>query len=154
MKIYLAAPWTHKDAARAVATDLTTNGHTITTRWWDHRDVPGYRSPTCSEEEFAELAEQATLDLEGVTMADVFVLLNTGVSEGKAVEMGYALSLGIPIICVGPRSNLFHYCDMVEVVDGVEALLMALDNIEATWRADEAAMDDTFEDWCDERDEF
>lgn len=153
MRIYLAAPWTHRDTAREVARDLVGAGHSITTRWWEHREVPGYLSSSCPEEEFAELAEQAMLDLDGVAHADVFVLLNTGVSEGKAVEMGVAIASGVPIILVGTRSNLFHYTDVVEVVDGIDQLLMALDNMEAAWAADESSpLDDPdYSEWEAER---
>ena len=144
MLVYLAAPWVDKQQAQEVADILGRQGHCITTRWWEHRDVPGYRTGNETRDELAELAEQAQLDLDGVLGADVFVLLNSQVSEGKAVETGVALCSGMPIIVLGKRSNLFHYCDMVEMVNDIDQLLMTLDSMEASWTTEsdvEAARD-------------
>lgn len=91
--------------------------------------------PDCPPYEHQELEEQATLDLEGVALCDVFLLLNAAVSEGKAVEMGYALASGCHIIVVGERSNLFHYCPQVEMARDIDEALMALDNIEHSMTA-------------------
>lgn len=110
MRIYIAAPWTHKTDAARVASLLETAGHTITKRWWEHCEVPGYLTADHSNDD--ELTEQALQDIDGVLTADVFVLLNYEKSEGKAVETGIALAVGIPIIVVGGRSNLFHYLDV------------------------------------------
>ena len=110
MRIYIAAPWTHKADAARVASLLEAAGHTITKRWWEHREVPGYLTADHSNDD--ELTEQALQDIDGVLTADVFVLLNYEKSEGKAVETGIALAVGIPIIVVGGRSNLFHYLDV------------------------------------------
>lgn len=133
MKVYLAAPWVDKQQAQEVADILVRQGHCITTRWWEHRDVPGYRTGNETRDEMAELAEQAQLDLDGVLSADVFVLMNSTVSEGKAVETGVAICSGVPVIILGKRSNLFHYCDMVELVDDIDQLLMCLDSMELTF---------------------
>lgn len=117
MRIYVAAPWTHKADAARVAAGLEAAGHEITKRWWEHREVPHYLTDDDSND--AELRQQAVEDVQGVLDADVFVLLNYEKSEGKAVETGIALAAGVPIIVVGQRSNLFHYLD-VEVVPEAE----------------------------------
>lgn len=126
MNIYLAAPWRDKEVAREAGRKLISAGHTITEPWWDHTDVNGL-------DEFAdELRRQAYADLRGVGGADVFVLLNTGKSEGKAVELGYALACkeatGFPdILLVGKRgehsSNVFHFLDEVNLFPSVEAVI-------------------------------
>jgi nucleoside 2-deoxyribosyltransferase len=103
-RIYLAAPWVRRDEARAAGELIEAAGHTITKKWWEHRDVPIDQA-----DRHLELEQQAIEDLEGVFRAQVFVLLNLATSEGKAVETGLALAYGKPIILVGERSNLFHY---------------------------------------------
>lgn len=113
MKVYIAAPWTRKALAASYAAVLEASGHTITKRWWEHREVPGYLTDDHTND--AELAQQALEDIDGVLAADVFVLLNLEKSEGKAVETGIALAAGIPIVVVGPRSNIFHYLDVTVV---------------------------------------
>lgn len=131
MKVYLAAPWSHKAAMSLVAKEFEGAGHTITKKWWEHREVPGYLDGSCSAEERDELEAQAAEDLSGIHQADAFVLWNAASSEGKCVEMGYAIANSIPVILIGGRSNLFHYlCDDVEVVTSIDEALMALDNRE------------------------
>lgn len=137
MRLYLAAPWTCKSAAQTFAQILEDAGHTVPCRWWEHSELPAYLSGQETEGDFAVLAEQAYLDLDGVLTADAFVLLNLVKSEGKAVETGVAIASGVPIIVVGPRSNLFHYTSSVEVVATVNECLMALDNMVAAWEGEQ-----------------
>lgn len=128
MKVYVAAPWTHKAEAERFALLLEANGHTITKKWWEHREVGGYLQDDIEADEYGELVEQADEDISGVHTCDAFVLLNLSKSEGKAVETGYALSrrytpTPCKLILVGPKSNLFHYIDdWYEVARPEEAL--------------------------------
>lgn len=123
MKIYIAAPWVRKSEAIMAAWDFEQAGFTITKRWWEHREVPGY---LVNDHDNAELRQQADEDMRGVHIADLFVLLNYEKSEGKAVETGFALAAGIPILLVGGKSNLFHYSAGVTEAGSVgEAVEMA-----------------------------
>ena len=117
MRVYIAAPWICKDAARDAAVLFSDAGFVITKRWWDHREVPGYLE---HDDHIEELRQQAREDFEGVLTADLFVLLNLSKSEGKAVETGIALTWGIPIILVGGKSNLFHYTPNIDEARSVE----------------------------------
>lgn len=108
MRIYIAAPWVEREKLPAIARVFEGAGHTITERWWEHEDVPNYPHHT-TEAEDKELGNQATRDLLGVFMADAVVLINSAKSEGKAVETGLAIAAGMPVIVVGPRSNIFHW---------------------------------------------
>ena len=121
MKLYLAAPWSHMEEAREAARKLTAAGHRITEPWWDHRDVNGI------DDEADELVDQAWRDLEGVDNADRFILLNLGKSEGKAVELGWALCRRIMVIAVGKRgehsNNVFHYLPQIKWVSTIEELI-------------------------------
>lgn len=143
MRIYVAAPWTHKLEARVLADVLEAAGHTLTKKWWEHREVPGYLRRDITQEAHDELTVQALEDLQGVADADAFILLNLEKSEGKAVETGVALTaytlrlsladLGIEgegptrFILIGGKSNLFHYLPVWEEYTNVESMLIALD---------------------------
>lgn len=106
--IYIAAPFRDREQMPAIATQLEDAGFHITHKWWLVDDV-GHDD----EDHITTNAEHATKDIEGVLNADVVLLINTGKSEGKAIEQGVALAAGLPIVAVGKRgehsSNLFHY---------------------------------------------
>ena len=129
MKVYVAAPWINKDEARAAAERLEAAGHTITKRWWEHREVPGYLTDDHSND--AELTQQAIEDVDGVLASHVFVLLNLGKSEGKAVETGIAIMQNLPIFVIGGKSNLFHYFPGVREVDTLDDVIAALGSTDA-----------------------
>lgn len=118
MKIYVAAPWTHKAEAAAFASQLESAGHTVTEKWWQHADVESYPRPG-SKAEHAELRQQASKDVKGVRTCDVLIVLQLAKSEGKAVEQGLALAWEKPMIVVSPDGtygNLFQVrygCTMV-----------------------------------------
>lgn len=118
--IYLAAPWVHRDAAKAAAGSLRLAGHTITEPWWDHPDTS----------DPSELARQANADYIGVINADVLMLLNLVKSEGKAVEQGIALAHTIPIVAVGARgSNIFQHLPDYTWVSSIEEAIHAVENV-------------------------
>lgn len=108
MKVYLAAPWLERDRLPAYARVFEAAGHTLTERWWEHPDVPGYPHNT-TEAEDKELADQAIKDFMGVLLAEAVVVINSAKSEGKAVETGVAIAANMPVIVVGQRSNIFHW---------------------------------------------
>lgn len=120
MRVYIAAPWKHRDEAQRVGEKFEQAGHKITEKWWDHVDVGQDQMAS----QAAEMARQAKSDRAGVFAADHFIFLNLGYSEGKCVELGMALSEGVPIIAVGERSmNVFHYLPEVKWVGTVEEAL-------------------------------
>lgn len=98
MRVYVAAPWTRKEDARAAAELLEREGLEITEKWWDHSETT----------DPVELEDQAVKDVDGVERSDVLLLLNLEKSEGKAVETGIALGRRIPVLMVGEKSNVFH----------------------------------------------
>lgn len=148
MRIYVAGPWTHKADAKAAADFLEAEGHTITKKWWEHREVPGYLDwpVAATEETNAELVQQAEEDIAGVISADVFVLLNLEKSEGKAVETGIALTHVPYCVLLGGKSNLFHYLPAWTRVDSLgelSTLLNALTAPEALFVAGRDLGDET-----------
>lgn len=125
MRVYLAAPWCDRELARDAAATFERAGFTITERWWEHPDVPNYPL-NCTAAEHDELGDQAVKDFIGVVTAHALILLNTGKSEGKAVETGVAIAGNKPIILVGERSNIFHFLPCVQQVADVAAAIELL----------------------------
>lgn len=135
MRIYVAAPWTRKAEAAAMGVALENAGHTITKKWWEHREVPGYLTTGLHPDENQELIQQAMEDIQGVLNADALVLLNLEKSEGKAVETGVAVTSALLLsfghtergvsrmILLGGKTNLFHYLPTWEhATDGKDVI--------------------------------
>lgn len=102
--IYIAAPWAHRDEAKIMADVLRADGHTINSRWLtEHADIP-----VDAPNRRAALHEQATCDAEDVLSSNLFVYVNSLLSEGKATELGFALMSGVEIALIGERGpNIF-----------------------------------------------
>lgn len=121
LKVYIAAPFPLKAAAIELMKFVEAGGHAVTSTWLRVNDMP-------------DSDEAARLDLADVRRADVLVALNppgweTKGSGGRHVELGSALTLGRPVILLGPRTNTFHHHSDVQACDtatGVLAALMAL----------------------------
>lgn len=110
MTIYLAAPWKHKQDAKAAREQFERAGITVRARWIDFESpTPATKPADDAGTEYPRnlLALEAGKDLEDIMQADAFVLLNLAMSEGKACETGIALMLGIPIVSVGKGRNVF-----------------------------------------------
>ncbi len=124
MRVYLAGPWAERTSMPRAAAQLELAGHSVTHRWWEFEDDPvdGYPSNKDSD----ALTNHAINDFIGVVTADVVVLVNSAMSEGKAVETGIAIAGNKPIVLVGVRSNLFHYLPNVHIVDSVDAAVELL----------------------------
>ena len=66
--------------------------------------------------------------------ADALVALNPPGWEskgtgGRHVELGSALTLGRPVILLGPRTNTFHHHSDVQMVDTATGVLTALTSL-------------------------
>lgn len=131
MKIYVAAPWAEKQCARKAATVLTEAGHVITSDWLNEgeRDYGngyyGALDHRCSDHA-VDLQERAIQDISDIRQSEAMVLLNAHKSEGKTVETGMAIILGIPVFVVGKPTNVFHYLDLVRCYDSLEEVINAI----------------------------
>jgi hypothetical protein len=111
MRVYVAAPWKQREAAREVAYRLIVAGLLVTSRWlWSHGDTD---DPTL-------LNIEAHHDLEDVRQAQIMLVLNLEMSEGKATEQGIALERGMHIIGVGRPTQIFHHHENYEWVANVD----------------------------------
>ena len=127
MKIYIAAPWIHREDMPNVAKKLEDKGHTITKKWWEVKEAK-----EGSGKDY-ELRTQAEDDVRGVRNADLVLVINSAKSEGKALEQGVAIALDKPIVIVGKRGehskNVFHYLPIYKWVDDLEGALNVIDTI-------------------------
>lgn len=118
MKIYLCAPWKHREEAAQYARRLENDGHQITRDWWNKE---------AGDHETDKLGQLAEEDLKAVHEADYVLVLNLEKSEGKAVETGYALALKKRIGIVGKPFNIFYHLNDVEHYDTFKEALQNLD---------------------------
>lgn len=129
MKVYVAAPWVRRPEAIDFGKRLVAAGHELTCHWFTHEtdgDPTDSTGITCNP---ISIIQQAVEDINDVRRADVLIVLNLQKSEGKAVETGVALANKIPVISVGPRSNIFQALGFeVESQDDALALLTKLTN--------------------------
>lgn len=112
--VYIAAPYPTRDNAIRIMTLLEGYGFQVTSRWLKAHD-------TLSDSD-------ARKDLDDIARADVLLALNgldwvNQGSGGRHVEFGYALALGIPIVMLGPRSNIFHHLTHVMIVEDETAMI-------------------------------
>jgi nucleoside 2-deoxyribosyltransferase len=104
--VYIACPWVRKSDAIEAGQKFKDAGFHVTSRWFDHQGDPNDSAGVSVSDEV--IKQQAIEDLQDVLDADVIVVLNLQKSEGKAVETGFALAHGIPLVTVGSRSNIFQ----------------------------------------------
>jgi hypothetical protein len=118
LKVYIAAPFPLRAEAVKLMQFLEAAGHAVTSTWLRKDDMP-------------DSDAAARLDLADVRRADVLVALNppgweTKGSGGRHCELGSALTLGKPIVLMGPRTNTFHYHSDVEAVASRDQVLEVL----------------------------
>jgi nucleoside 2-deoxyribosyltransferase len=127
MKVYVAAPWVHKDYAKSVRDQLVAAGIECTSRWVDFKEDKPTGGMSYNNE---TLVREAQNDFDDVKAADALLLLNLqsrgNETSGKAVETGLALAWGKKVVMVGDPSNVFHYLPQVTRVQTVEEAIQCL----------------------------
>ena len=86
VKIYVAAPYSQKDEASAIADSLEFMGCSIVSRW--HK--PNTIQPN--------LIFASQEDIDDIKECEILILLDWSQSQGKHFETGYAYQLGKKII--------------------------------------------------------
>lgn len=117
MRVYLAAPWSHRADARAARDRIQAAGHIVNDRWLDVDET------TTTE------AQEAEHDVMDLMMSEALIVLNLAKSEGKACETGMALMAGLPVISVGQGSNIFLKLAQVHRVETLHEAITVLDGL-------------------------
>ncbi len=113
MKIYIAARFSRRPEANALAHKLKELGHTITSRWvrpdCDHV-MPTGLSMQAADSERQRFAQE---DVADVKSCDCMISLmeepRNNSRGGRHVEFGMALALGKLCVLIGPRETVFHH---------------------------------------------
>lgn len=117
MRIYLAAPWTRRDDAKAAKSQLQAAGFDVVSTWAEQRDTDNPR----------QLSLNAQSDEQQLLSAEAIVLLNLCKSEGKATEWGIARQAGKLCVLVGPQEgNIFYRLPGIVQFDSVDEAIQYL----------------------------
>lgn len=133
MEIYIAARFSRRHEANALAQFMKKQGHTITSRWVlpdsDHL-LPRGMSGQAADDERRRFAIE---DIEDVHACDWMISLmqipRNNSRGGRHVEFGIALALGKRLTVIGPRETVFHHIARVQ----------HFDNMAEFWAAQETA---------------
>jgi nucleoside 2-deoxyribosyltransferase len=125
MKVYLASWFSSKDERKKQAQELRALGIGVTSRWLEETAKPNSDLKDFDDE---YLRTTATMDIDDIRDADVFVLFTVDPNDGPCYrrggrhwETGFACGVGKPILLVGPKENIFHHLSFVAQVDSWEA---------------------------------
>ena len=128
IRVYIAAPFIHRDKAREARDYLIREGYEVTAHWLDLES---------DSDDPPMLRREAQQDWHDVITANVLLLLNISKSEGKAVEQGIALQKGIPIVAIGRPSNVFHRLPHYTWVDTLGKAIQAFPTLNPELETDE-----------------
>lgn len=134
MNVYLAARYSRREELCVYREWLHAAGATVTSRWLDgdHQVTDGQLLGAADaeiiegdsqHEEAVRLRERfAREDWEDLKKADVVVAFtepprSSASRGGRHVEFGAALAWGIRCLVVGPRENVFHCLNVVDVFE-------------------------------------
>lgn len=125
MKVYIAAPWKHKQTAALVRDQLFRAGIGSTSRWIDFPS-----DGSVYEHADDVMTQEAQNNVDDLGASDVMLYLNIDRSEGKATELGIALMYGLPIYVIGgKRNNVFLHLPIITHVDSVEEFLSRIERL-------------------------
>jgi hypothetical protein len=130
MKAYLAAQYHQKPEIEQYAIQLKNVGIEVTSSWLEEPHAPGTQMSDLTADWHEKYAQQDLLDIEDANILVFFSIPDTQLFRrgGRHVEFGYALGLGLPILVIGPKENIFHYLPTVKHVETWEEGLANLIN--------------------------
>lgn len=130
MKIYIAARFSKRPEANALAHTLKSFGHTITSRWV--KPDSDHVAPTGLSQQAADAERQrfAVEDLEDVIACDCCISLmeepRNNSRGGRHVEFGIAVGLKKTLVVIGPRETVFHHLPQVVHYETMDEFLATL----------------------------
>lgn len=135
IKVYIAAPWAERTGLALEALKAVEKaGFEVCSRWILQHQATNEGDPATDPAMRALFEQEAEADFEDVLNADAFLLINSQArgseTSGKAVETGIALMAGMPVICVGKWSNVFHFLEGVTRVNTLEEGIECLKGLE------------------------
>ena len=116
MLVYLAARFSRFDDLNRCREELTELGIEVTSRWLDG----GHEWVGTPDDEIPvdELRRFATEDIDDILAADLVICFTEPPKSGPArggrhFEAGFALAMGMPVLCVGYVENVFYSLESI-----------------------------------------
>jgi hypothetical protein len=118
MKVYIAARFSRRPEAYAIATALQKEGHEIVCAWVLRHETHTMPPGLLPEAEDAERQRYALEDLTDMVQAEWCVSLmdepRGNGRGGRHVEFGFMLANGALMTIIGPRETVFHHLPHVQ----------------------------------------
>jgi nucleoside 2-deoxyribosyltransferase len=124
-RIYLASRFANAEMLRGLRQRLVALDHEVTSSWVDCAVTAEDDARRDVDPDPAERASWARQDLADLLSSDTLVLIDpSGRRGGCYVEQGYAMAIGLDVIVVGKRTNVFTYlCEHAETIDDLLGML-------------------------------
>lgn len=118
MKVYIAARFSQRPMAYALAQALIAHGHEMSCRWvMRHQDhvMPEGLSPQAEDAERERFAREDIEDMEAASWCiSIMEEPRNNSRGGRHVEFGYMLAKGAFMTIIGPRETVFHHLPTVQ----------------------------------------
>lgn len=120
MIIFLAARCSRRDEMKGYAHQLVQIGHVVSSRWIEGNHELDLTNPSQHYEDRIRFAREDVDDLCRSHMCVSFTERSRETSNsrgGRHVEFGIALGVGMCLVVIGHRENVFHYLPHVYFFD-------------------------------------
>lgn len=123
-KVYIAAVYERREEMQGYIPEIVRAGHEVTSPWLTGTNAGKTRS------------QLALGDLEDVSKADVLLAFTSPYghlsrSQGRHVELGYAICKGLQIHLIGEREdNIFHHHPTVRLFSSFEEWIRHTETVE------------------------
>lgn len=120
-RYYFAARYSRHAEMRERREQLAAaTGGVVTSRWIDCHDgeLETSHTPDALNARPGECWKHGAIDLDDLDQADTIVSFTGnggGGKGGRHIEHGYAIAMGMRIVVIGPRENIFHCYPETEV---------------------------------------
>jgi len=122
VKVYLAAAYSRAAEMRHVRNKLEAVGFQVVSRWIDVELFEGKEDKIC-----------ASSDCRDLRSADYLLFFSDGPQAtgkgGRHVEFGIAWALGVPVLVIGPKENIFHSLPGVMHTDSLDQAIERLSHL-------------------------
>lgn len=101
MKLYVSSSWEERQVAQELMQNLRNRGHVITHDWTNE-------TQEWHSQKIEDAVDYAAKVTNAILEADAFILALDGIQKmgvGCAIEYGYALAVGAPIIVYGAQKT-------------------------------------------------
>ena len=112
IRTYLAGAFESLERLRPIKARLNAMGHEVISTWLEEEALPhsgGKRAEEVISHE--QCLAYAVRDLDEIHTANLLLVdtMDQTVRGGREFEAGYARGLGLPVVVIGPRRNVFHH---------------------------------------------